>query len=42
VTDSPDNPVTLTIREWQDALLAERGVRADSNYTTLVWGRFGF
>jgi hypothetical protein len=38
VTDSPDIPTTLTIREWQDALLAERGVRADSNYTTLVWG----
>jgi len=42
MTDSPDVPTTLTIREWRDALLTERGVRADSNYTTLVWGRFGF
>jgi hypothetical protein len=38
VTDSPDIPTTLTIREWQDALLTERGVSAESNYTTLVWG----
>ena len=38
MTDSPDIPTALIIREWQDALLAERGVPADSNYTTLVWG----
>jgi hypothetical protein len=38
VTDSPAIPTTLTIREWQDALLSKRGLRADSSYTTLVWG----
>ena len=38
MTDSPEIPTMITIREWQDALLSERGLRADSNYTALVWG----
>jgi hypothetical protein len=38
MTQSPVTPTTLTIREWHDPLLSQRGLRADGNYTTLVWG----
>ena len=37
MTDSAA-PITLTIREWHDPRLSQRGLRADGNHATLVWG----
>jgi hypothetical protein len=38
MTQSPVTPITLTVREWHDPLLSQRGLRTDGNYTALVWG----